>query len=137
MRRPALVLALLLAALALVAAGCGGSEEVTATPETVVGTVPTSGGEEGCTVPACELEGDSGAGKTVFTGSSGCTGCHTLADADANGTAGPNLDQAKPSFERAATWITNGRGGMPAFAGKLSDQQIADVAQYIAEATEG
>jgi cytochrome c oxidase subunit 2 len=33
------------------------------------------------------------AGKTVFTGSAGCSGCHTLAAAGATGTVGPNLDQ--------------------------------------------
>jgi cytochrome c oxidase subunit 2 len=32
------------------------------------------------------------AGKTVFTGAAGCSGCHTLAAAGATGTIGPNLD---------------------------------------------
>jgi cytochrome c oxidase subunit II len=32
------------------------------------------------------------AGKTVFTGSAGCSGCHTLAAANATGTVGPDLD---------------------------------------------
>jgi cytochrome c oxidase subunit 2 len=32
------------------------------------------------------------AGKTVFTGSAGCSGCHTLAAAASTGTVGPNLD---------------------------------------------
>jgi cytochrome c oxidase subunit 2 len=32
------------------------------------------------------------AGKAVFTGSAGCTTCHTLAAAGATGTVGPNLD---------------------------------------------
>ncbi len=32
------------------------------------------------------------AGKAVFTGSAGCSGCHTLAAASATGTVGPNLD---------------------------------------------
>jgi hypothetical protein len=63
MRRPLAALALLLAMVALVAAGCGG-EEVTATPETVVGTVP----EETATgpsedLPALDLKGDATAGK--------------------------------------------------------------------------
>jgi cytochrome c oxidase subunit 2 len=33
------------------------------------------------------------AGKAVFTGSSGCAGCHTLAAAGATGTVGPDLDK--------------------------------------------
>jgi cytochrome c oxidase subunit 2 len=32
------------------------------------------------------------AGKAVFTGASGCSGCHTLAAAGSTGTVGPNLD---------------------------------------------
>ena len=32
------------------------------------------------------------AGKAVFTGDAGCSGCHTLAAASATGTVGPNLD---------------------------------------------
>ncbi len=32
------------------------------------------------------------AGKAVFTGDAGCSGCHTLAAANATGTVGPNLD---------------------------------------------
>jgi cytochrome c oxidase subunit 2 len=34
------------------------------------------------------------AGKAVFTGSSGCGGCHTLAAAGSSGTTGPNLGTA-------------------------------------------
>ena len=66
MRRPLAALALLLVAVALVAAGCGG-EEVSATPETVVGTVPeetTTGPSED--LPALALKGDAAAGKEVF-----------------------------------------------------------------------
>ena len=33
------------------------------------------------------------AGKAVFTGSAGCSGCHTLAAAGATGTVGPDLDK--------------------------------------------
>jgi cytochrome c oxidase subunit II len=32
------------------------------------------------------------AGKALFTGSAGCSGCHTLAAANATGTVGPDLD---------------------------------------------
>ena len=136
MRRFAVAAALALSALALVAvAGCGG-EEVGAEPETVIGTLPTQA--EGCPedVPACELEGDAANGESVYA-SAGCGGCHTLAAAGSTGTVGPNLDDAKPSYELAATRITKGLGGMPPFAGQLSDQEIADVSQYIVESTSG
>lgn len=129
MRRPLLVLALGLAALVLTAAGCG-EGEVSATPETVEGTIPeeTTGGNEN--LPALDLKGDAAAGETVFA-SSGCGACHTLAAAGASGTVGPNLDDAKPSYELAVQRVTLGQGGMPAFGDQLEPQQIADVAQFV------
>ena len=136
MRRPLAALALLLAMVALVAAGCGG-EEVTATPETVVGTVP----EETATgpskdLPALDLKGDATAGKQVFE-SAGCVACHTLSEANATGTVGPNLDEAKPSYELVVQRVTLGQGGMPSFKDQLEPQQIADVAQFVSTATGG
>ena len=136
MRRPLAALALLLAVVALVAAGCGG-EEVTATPETVVGTVPeetTTGANED--LPALALEGDAAAGKEVFA-SAGCAACHTLSEANASGTVGPNLDDAKPSNELVVQRVTLGQGGMPSFKDQLQPQQIADVAAFVSSATGG
>ncbi len=36
-----------------------------------------------------------------------------------------------------ATKVAEGGGGMPSFAGQLSEQQIQDVAAYVAQATGG
>ncbi len=48
--------------------------------------------------PAFEAEGrPRRRAATIFT-SAGCVGCHTLAAANATGTVGPNLDQAKPDY---------------------------------------
>jgi mono/diheme cytochrome c family protein len=44
---------------------------------------------------------------------------------------GPNLDDAKPSKELAVDRVTNGRGGMPAFEGQLSEAEIEAVADYV------
>ena len=129
-RRLLVGLLLGLSTLAPVAAGCGGGTEVTPTPETVVGTLQQPTGSAPVEVP----QGDPAAGKSLFA-SSGCGGCHTLADAGTNGTVGPNLDQAKPSLERAYTQITNGGGGMPPYKGQLSEQQIADIAAYVVGVT--
>lgn len=131
MRRPLTALALLLAALALVVVGCGG-DEVSATPETVEGTIPeetTGGGAEG--LPALELTGDAANGESIFA-SSGCGACHALSAAGTSGTVGPNLDDAKPDFELAVERITLGQGGMPSFEDQLEPQQIADVAEFVA-----
>jgi len=71
------------------------------------------------------------AGKVVFIGSAGCIGCHTLTDAGASGSVGPNLDAAKPAYDKVAAQVTNGGGGMPPFKGTLTEQQIQDVAAYV------
>jgi cytochrome c oxidase subunit 1 len=70
-------------------------------------------------------------GKALFA-SSGCGNCHTLKDADASGTVGPNLDQAKPPVSLVVDRVTNGMGAMPPFKGQLGDAQIRSIAQYVA-----
>jgi mono/diheme cytochrome c family protein len=135
MRRAATLLALLaLIALPVVVAGCGGGEEVSPTPETVEGTLPAATtAEEG---PASTLEGDASNGEKIFA-SAGCGGCHTLEAAGSSGNVGPNLDDAKPDLALAVNRVTNGAGAMPSFKGQLSEQEIADVAQYVVESTQG
>jgi mono/diheme cytochrome c family protein len=119
------------------AAGCSvnkpGEKTVAPLPSKVVGTVPTV---QQASVPAQYKNGDATAGKAVF-GSAGCKGCHTLKDAGASGTVGPNLDQAKPALSLVVTRVTKGAGAMPPFKGQLTDKQIADVAAYVVKATGG
>jgi mono/diheme cytochrome c family protein len=135
MRRAVTLLALLaLVALPVGLAGCGGGEEVSPTPETVEGTLPAATtAEEG---PASTLKGDASNGEKIFA-SAGCGGCHTLKAAGSTGNVGPNLDDAKPDLALAMNRVTNGSGVMPSFKGQLSDQEIADVAQYVVESTQG
>jgi mono/diheme cytochrome c family protein len=117
-----------LAALAVGAAACGG--KVTAPlPNTVVGTVPGQS-TQAETVPPEYANGDPVAGKTVFK-TKGCTACHTLKDAGATGTVGPNLDQVHPTLGLAIDRLLHGKGAMPPFKGTLSTKQIADVAAYV------
>jgi mono/diheme cytochrome c family protein len=118
----------------LLLAGCGSEGVVGATPRTVVGTLPKPTLEPA--TPAFKLTGDPVAGKALFL-KSGCVGCHTLSDAKATGTVGPNLDQAKPDYRLATARVTLGKGAMPSFKGQLSAQQIADVASYVVKATGG
>jgi mono/diheme cytochrome c family protein len=80
--------------------------------------------------------GGEQSGKTVFT-SAGCGSCHTLADAGATGTIGPNLDEAKPSKQLAVDRVTNGMGAMPSFKGQLSEAEIDAVAEYVSTAAGG
>ena len=80
--------------------------------------------------PQPGADADVVAGKEVFE-SAGCVGCHTLADAGATGTVGPNLDEAKPPASLVVDRVTNGKGVMPSFSGQLTPKQIADVAAYV------
>jgi mono/diheme cytochrome c family protein len=138
MRRAVTLLALLvLVTLPVGLAGCGGGEEVSPTPATTEGTLPaattattTEGG------PTSTLKGDASNGEKVFA-SAGCGGCHTLKAAGSSGNVGPNLDDVKPDFALVVDRVTNGKGAMPSFKGQLSDQEIADVAQYVVESTQG
>ncbi|HET9285946.1 MAG TPA: urate hydroxylase PuuD [Gaiella sp.] len=75
-------------------------------------------------------------GQRVFA-SAGCGVCHTLADAGATGTVGPSLDSAKPSASLVADRVRNGQGAMPAFDGRLTDEQIDAVAAYVSGAAAG
>jgi mono/diheme cytochrome c family protein len=128
------IVAIAALALAAVLAGCGAEGVVAPTPVTVVGALPKPTLDPA--TPAFKLKGDPTAGKAIFL-SAGCTGCHTLADAKATGTVGPNLDQAKPDYRLATARVTLGKGQMPSFKGQLSAQQIADVAAYVVKATGG
>ena len=76
-------------------------------------------------------DADAAAGAKVFA-SAGCGSCHTLSAAKASGQVGPNLDDAKPGYDTVLAKVTNGGGGMPSFGGQLSEQQIRDVAAYVA-----
>ncbi len=137
MRRTALVAVLLLAALALVVAGCS-EGDVEATPETVVGELPTETTEH-------RRRGPARARPSRVTRPPAQASSRAAAAVPATpfprqgstGTVGPNLDDAQPSYELAVTRVTKGQGGMPSFEDQLEPQQIADVAQYVVESTGG
>jgi mono/diheme cytochrome c family protein len=88
------------------------------------------------TRPAGGATGDAAAGKEVFE-TAGCTGCHTLKAANATGTIGPNLDEAKPSEALIRTRVEHGKGAMPAFGdtGELTKKQIDDVVAFVFQST--
>jgi mono/diheme cytochrome c family protein len=136
--RRGFLLAAVLAAFVVVAAGCSSSrpydhKTVAPLPTKIVGKVARQAAP---TVPKEYKGGDATAGKQVFE-TAGCKGCHTLSDAGATGTVGPNLDQAKPPLSLAVTRVTKGAGAMPSFKGQLSTKQIADVTAYVVKATGG
>jgi mono/diheme cytochrome c family protein len=86
-------------------------------------------------------------GKTLFTEAAqptACKSCHTLADAGATGTTGPNLDEVVPELSEAEivesitdpdAKITEGfqPGLMPRYGDSLSEEQIDALAKYLKE----
>jgi mono/diheme cytochrome c family protein len=112
-----------------------GHETAAETHGTTTGGEPGSTGQT-TTGAASEPAGDAAAGKDVFA-SAGCGSCHTLKAAGSSGTVGPNLDEAKPSFELVVERVTNGKSPMPSFKGQLTEKQIKDVAAYVVASTHG
>jgi mono/diheme cytochrome c family protein len=109
--------------IALYIAKCAGNPTcVTATPAAPATTTTTSS-SGGSTAAKPN-------GKQVFA-SAGCSGCHTLKDAGATGTVGPNLDQLKPPKAIVAHQVEVGGGAMPSFKGRLTPAQIDAVAAYV------
>ena len=97
-------------------------------------TEPSS--EEGAGSGGSRPEGDAAAGQAVFN-AAGCGGCHTLAEAGASGEVGPNLDEAKPPYDLVLERVTNGKGAMPSFSDQLDEEEIRNVAAYVAKAAGG
>ena len=92
------------------------------------------GGETTVTQPAGTggtAAGDPAKGKELFA-SSGCGGCHVLADAGGAGQVGPSLD-ANPHLTGAlvVARVTSGKAAMPAFGDQLDEEEIADIAAYV------
>jgi cytochrome c oxidase subunit II len=86
-------------------------------------------------------------GKTLFTEAAqptACKSCHTLADAGATGTTGPNLDEVVPDLSAAEikqsiqdpdAKITEGfqPGLMPRYGDSLSEEQVDALVKYLKE----
>jgi mono/diheme cytochrome c family protein len=88
-------------------------------------------------------------GEQIFT-AAGCAGCHTLAKANASGTIGPSLDElAQVAGEQEGTpedfvreslldpdaVVAEGfqAGVMPSFEGRLNDEQLQTLVEYLLE----
>ena len=65
----------------------------------------------------------------------GCGVCHSLADANARGVVGPNLNQLSPSLAQVESAVAQGVGAMPAYGAQLTENEIAALAAYVVEAT--
>jgi cbb3-type cytochrome c oxidase subunit III len=100
------------------------ADDVAAYVASVAGLPPTGGAAQ----PG---DGEATDGKAIFT--QNCGSCHVLSDAGTSGTIGPSLDGTTLSVREITQQVRNGGGGMPAFEGQLSAEQIDAVATYVAE----
>jgi mono/diheme cytochrome c family protein len=100
-------------------------ESTATTPPTTATTPPTTA----TTPPRHHLTAAMKGGRVAFMAN--CAGCHTLADANATGTGGPNLDTITPEKKAIENQVKNGGGAMPPFGRQLSARQIAGIAAYV------
>jgi cytochrome c551 len=70
-------------------------------------------------------------GKQIFS-DAGCAGCHKLDAAGADGSGGPDLNTIGDDATEVANQVREGGGGMPAFSGELTDEQITAVSEFVA-----
>ena len=135
----ALVLAvvglLFVAALAGFLVGRGSAEDdespAAAETQTTEETATEGATTEAATTEATETEGGEDADGAAVFASAGCGGCHTFGPANSNGTVGPKLDGIDLSKDAIEQQVRNGGGGMPPFGERLSDAEIAAVADYV------
>jgi mono/diheme cytochrome c family protein len=90
---------------------------------------------EGETGSKGEGGGEASNGAAVFT--ENCSTCHGGTGHGGNG--GPDLTTMPLAQTEAGAieQVTKGGGGMPAFAGQLSEEEIEDVAAYVAQEITG
>jgi mono/diheme cytochrome c family protein len=87
-------------------------------------------------------------GEQIFT-AAGCAGCHTFAPAGSNGNIGPNLDELasaagdrepgksaeeyiRESLTAPDAFLAEGFGNaMPSYEGRLTDEQIQALVEYL------
>ena len=112
-----IAVALLVLALALGVAACGGDDD---TDTATTGQTPT--------------ETTTADGREIFVAN--CGTCHALSDAGTNGAIGPGLDGIGLDVSAVEMQVRSGGGGMPAFEGQLTDDEIEAVSAYVAESSQ-
>jgi cytochrome c2 len=107
-----------------------------------------SGDDEGALASAGLAQAKTG--EQIFT-AAGCAGCHTFAPAGSNGNIGPNLDELataagdrepgksaedyiRESLVAPDAFLVEGFGNaMPSYEGRLTDEQIQALVEYLQE----
>lgn len=92
----------------------------------------------GSLISTVALANDIENGKMLFSSTAkpiACAVCHTLQEAGAMGTIGPDLDELKPDADRIRKTMIEGIGAMPSFAESLSETEREDIIQFVVQAT--
>ncbi len=110
-------------------------EEKAASGEETEGAEETEGSEGEGEAGASAGGGNPELGTVVF--SENCSTCHGATGHGGNG--GPDLRTMPLAQTEAGAiqQVTNGGGGMPAFSGVLSEEEIENVAAYVAQEITG
>jgi mono/diheme cytochrome c family protein len=91
------------------------------------------------TLTAQRTAATGNAGKTLFKAN--CASCHTLKEAGASGTVGPNLDTLKLALAKVESQVTSGGRFMPPFGatagGSLSAAEVKEVSEFVYGAEHG
>ena len=119
MNKRLLPLFLIVVAFIVIAAGCGGNNKNNA---------PAPVNNTGANEPAPTNNTTTTAEATY---KAQCVGCHA---ADMSGGVGPNLQKVggQLTAEQISTQIHNGGGGMPAYKGTLTEDQITALTDWLA-----
>ncbi len=122
MNKRLLPLLLLVVAFIVIAAGCGGNK--------TNNNAPAPANNTGTNAPA-PANNTTTAAAAEATYKAQCVGCHA---ADMSGGVGPNLQKVggKLTAEQISTQIHNGGGGMPAYNGTLTEDQINALTDWLA-----
>jgi cytochrome c551 len=105
--------------------------QTTAEQTTTEATTSEETTTEGETTGETNAAGGVPEGEAVFN-SAGCAACHTFEPAGATGMVGPNLDNVNLTAEQVQRQVENGGGGMPAFKDRLSQAEIREVSNFVA-----
>ena len=121
MNKRLLPLFLIVVAFIVIAAGCGGNNKNNA---------PAPANNTGANKPA-PTNNTTTAAAAEATYKANCVGCHA---ADMSGGVGPNLQKVggQLTAEQISTQIHNGGGGMPAYKGTLTEDQITALTDWLA-----
>lgn len=130
MFKKSLLIIMLLAAFAMVFTACGGGNNSEQAPET--GQAPAGNEGNGNTGNTGETGGDATNTEATALYKANCLSCHAT-DLSGGGNI-PGLKNVGSKYDAGeiAGIIKNGRNGMPAFQGRLTDDEITILSDWLA-----